>query len=85
MAEPEDMTLRLLREMRERFDGVEATLREHTSRFDHLDEQIEAMSGYVTWSMGSQRKTGRISRASWPRLTISNPDSRLSRTRLRKT
>lgn len=52
MAEPEDMTLRLLREMRERFDGVEATLKEHTSRFDHLGEQIEAMSGYVTWSMG---------------------------------
>ncbi len=52
MAEPEDMTLRLLREMRERFDGVEETLREHTKRFDHLDDQIDAMSGYVTWSMG---------------------------------
>lgn len=52
MAEPEDLTLKILQELRTRFDGVEATLADHTRRFDHLDEQIEAMAGYVTFAMG---------------------------------
>ena len=52
MSEPEDLTLKIPQELRTRFDGIEATLDAHTQRFDHLDEQIEAMAGYVTFAMG---------------------------------
>ncbi|NBC20157.1 MAG: hypothetical protein GVY06_03765 [Alphaproteobacteria bacterium] len=52
MAGPEDQTLEVLQELRTGFDAVKATLAEHTARFDHLDEQIEAMADYVTFAMG---------------------------------
>lgn len=52
MAEPEDLTLKILQELRTRFDGVEATLHQHTGRFDRVDEQLEAMTLYVTHAVG---------------------------------
>jgi septal ring factor EnvC (AmiA/AmiB activator) len=52
MAEPEGHTLEFLKRIQAGLADLKRGQAEHTKRFDHLDEQIDAMSGYVTWSMG---------------------------------
>ena len=56
MSEPENLVLELLREMRARFDQVEANQIEHSKRFDQIDRELDRLAGYITFSIGKSNE-----------------------------
>ncbi len=52
MAETNELMLSILKDVQANLADVKAAVEHHTTRFDLLDEQIEAMSGYVTYAIG---------------------------------
>lgn len=52
MSDLENQTLEVLKKIQADLSEIKSVQGEHTSRFDAVDEQLEAMAGYVTFSMG---------------------------------
>ncbi|MEM8617091.1 MAG: hypothetical protein AAGF20_09170 [Pseudomonadota bacterium] len=48
----QSLMLEILKTMQGDLSEVKETVAAHTHRFDHIDEQIEAITGYVTYAMG---------------------------------
>jgi tetrahydromethanopterin S-methyltransferase subunit G len=52
MAASDELMLEILKRLQGDLTRANCVLDEHTRRFDHIDEQLEAMAGYVTFAMG---------------------------------
>ena len=57
MAEPENQTLEVLKRIQANISDIKTTQTEHTSRFDKVDEQLEALAGNITHAVGLSSET----------------------------
>jgi len=55
--EPEELTHRLLRDIRAKQDEHSALLADHTGRLGRLDKRIEDMTRVLRYSMGQNEET----------------------------
>jgi len=56
-AEPDDLVLRLLREMRTEVASIRETLDRHTQRFDRIEKRLEDLAKVTKYTLGQASET----------------------------
>ena len=56
-AEPDDLVLRLLREMPTDITGIRETLGRHTRRFDRIEKRLEDLAKVTKYTLGQASET----------------------------